>query len=68
MEVRSGLPIVKAFELLSDSHICLETLFDVALSLMVLSLFEVVTETEKGILSLLEACFTSSLIKSLLFL
>ena len=74
VEVRGGLPIVKLLELLCDLGILLQALLDVlvvltvALTLVVLSLLQVVAERQQRVLALVKSCLPSSLVQPLLLL
>ena len=74
VEVGGGLPIVEFLELLCDLGILLQALLDVlvvftvALTLVVLSLLQVVTERQQRVLVLLKSCLTSTLVQPLLLL
>ena len=71
MEIGGGLPIIKFLELLGNLGVLLQALLDifvvltVSLTLIVLSLFEVVAEGKEGVLVLLESCLSRTLVEAL---
>lgn len=70
MEIRSGFPIVELLKLLGDAEVLSKTLLGVtgALTLKVLSLFEVVTKCEKRFLCLFESQLPFAFVQSLFLL
>ncbi len=62
VKIRSSLPIVKLFKLLSHTKVLSEAILNISFSLIVLSLLEIIRKGKKGILGLLKLCLSCTLI------